>query len=76
MAPEVCDESIAYTSKCDVWSIGVMAFMLFSGKAPFYGNNNNEIWKMAAEGPVFKNADWKNVSNGAKNLVKSLLTVN
>jgi calcium-dependent protein kinase len=75
MAPEVCDESIEYTSKCDVWSIGVIAFMLFSGKAPFYGNSNVEIWNMAQKGPVFKPSDWKNVSPEAKKFVARLLTV-
>jgi calcium-dependent protein kinase len=49
--------------------------MLFSGKAPFYGNSNVEIWNMAQKGPVFKAADWKNVSQEAKNFVTRLLTV-
>jgi calcium-dependent protein kinase len=75
MAPEVVNRDIRYTSKCDVWSIGVISFMLLSGKAPFYGRNNEEIWRMASKGPVFKHDDWKNISVEAKNFVAKLLTV-
>jgi serine/threonine protein kinase len=39
MAPEVSEGPYSY--KCDIWSIGVIAFMLIGGKAPFYGNNDN-----------------------------------
>ena len=41
MAPEVVDGR--YTHKCDIWSIGVIAFMLIGGKAPFYGKTDVDI---------------------------------
>lgn len=37
MAPEVLKGD--YTSKVDMWSIGVIAFMLLSSSLPFYGKN-------------------------------------
>jgi calcium-dependent protein kinase len=37
IAPEVLDKN--YNQKCDVWSIGVISFMLLCGKTPFYGND-------------------------------------
>jgi len=37
MAPEVLDMNAPYTVKCDVWSIGVIAFEMFTGRRPFNG---------------------------------------
>ena len=41
IAPEVLNNK--YNEKCDVWSIGVMLFILLSGKPPFDGMCDNEI---------------------------------
>jgi calcium-dependent protein kinase len=41
IAPEVLNNK--YNEKCDVWSIGVMLFILLSGKPPFDGACDNEI---------------------------------
>ena len=35
MAPELCAET-AYDNKVDVWSVGVITFVLFTGTPPFY----------------------------------------
>jgi len=34
-----------YNEKCDLWSVGVILFILLSGKPPFDGPNDKEIIK-------------------------------
>ena len=41
IAPEVLGES--YDEKCDIWSLGVIFYILLAGYPPFNGNNNEEI---------------------------------
>ncbi len=41
VAPEVINRK--YNEKCDIWSIGVITFMLISGKAPFHGDDDYKI---------------------------------
>lgn len=48
IAPEVLKGS--YTSQCDTWSMGVVMFIMLSGRPPFGGKNNNEILNSVAKG--------------------------
>lgn len=41
IAPEVLMKK--YKEKCDVWSAGVVFYMMIFGKPPFIGNNDYEI---------------------------------
>jgi len=43
IAPEVFDENTNYDEKCDIWSIGVIAYFLLSGKPPFLGKDDIEV---------------------------------
>ena len=72
IAPEVLKGS--YTSQCDTWSMGVVLFIMLSGKPPFGGRSNKEIIDNVLKGSFnFNNPAWNDVSKEAKDLIVKLL---
>jgi calcium-dependent protein kinase len=75
VAPEVLTG--AYNNKCDVWSIGVITYMLLSGTPPFYGKDDIGTLKSVKEGKVQFDAKYfSSISNIAKNFIQICLTKN
>lgn len=74
VAPEVLKGS--YDEKCDVWSAGVIMFILLSGTPPFNGAEDSQITNAVAKGEfTFKPAKWKGVSDEAKDLINKMLVL-
>jgi len=48
MAPEVIDGN--YDEKCDIWSCGVILYILLCGYPPFNGSSDKEIMKKVKAG--------------------------
>ena len=75
IAPEVLKNG--YNEKCDLWSCGVILYILLCGSPPFYGKNEKEIFQKVLDGTInFKHKIWNKISQDAKNLVTKLLQVN
>jgi len=66
-----------YDQSSDMWSCGVIMFVLLCGYPPFYGENDADVLSKVRLGNFSFNAsDWKNVSEDAKNLIRMLLKMN
>jgi len=74
MAPEVLHGY--YTAKCDIWSIGVITFMLLSSQMPFYGRKRRHIVEQILNAQFdFRGRRWKRISKQAKAFIEDLLVL-
>lgn len=81
IAPEVI--KMDYDEKCDIWSCGVILYILLCGYPPFTGNNENEIMDKVkkADFQFDRNShifimladDWNFISKEAKALLTKML---
>ncbi|RVX04211.1 Calcium-dependent protein kinase 15 [Vitis vinifera] len=72
VAPEVLRRS--YGAEADIWSAGVILFILLSGVPPFWGENEQSIFDTILRGHIdFSSDPWPSISNSAKDLVKKML---
>ncbi|XP_057494650.1 CDPK-related kinase 5-like isoform X2 [Actinidia eriantha] len=72
VAPEVLHRS--YSTEADVWSIGVIAYILLCGSRPFWARTESGIFRAVLKAdPSFDEAPWPSASSEAKDFVKRLL---
>lgn len=72
VAPEVLKRKSGPES--DVWSIGVITYILLCGRRPFWDKTEDGIFKeVLRKKPEFREKPWEKISNSAKDFVKKLL---
>ena len=71
-SPEVLKNN--YNKKCDIWSCGVIMYVLLSGHFPFFGRSEDEITKRILSGKfVFDEKYFSHISSKAKDLISKCL---
>ncbi|GAB9465425.1 Camk/camk1 protein kinase [Globisporangium polare] len=76
VAPEIL-EGQAYGKGVDIWSIGVITYILLCGYPPFHDDNHNALFKKIKKGKFqFDSPYWDHVSDDAKDLISKMLMVN
>jgi len=74
VAPEVLKGNYSY--ECDIWSLGVIMFMLLSGDPPFLATTEEKLFNVIEKGQFnFNSKAWQNVSVKAKDLLTKVLRV-
>lgn len=79
VAPEIIQGGKAvytYGKECDLWSCGVILFILLGGYPPFYDESEPRLFQKIRKGVYsFNDPVWKPVSESAKDLIRKLLEV-
>ena len=71
-SPEVLKNN--YSNQCDIWSCGVIMYVLLGGHFPFYGKTEDEIKNKILSGKFnFNKKYFSNVSEKAKDLIRKCL---
>lgn len=74
IAPEVLNSK--YNEKCDIWSCGVIMYIILSGKPPFGGEDDEILDKIKKGKFDLKAEPWPRISQEAKDLIKHMLDMN
>jgi len=75
IAPEVLRMK-GYGKECDIWSLGVIIYILLCGFPPFYADNDAQLYEKIKKGQYeFLRPYWDPISDSAKDLIRKMLTV-
>ncbi len=74
VSPEILQGK--YNEKCDIWSAGVILYVLLSGEPPFNGPSDGVIYSKIKKMKFgFPPSRWNNISKEAKDLLSHMLTI-
>jgi serine/threonine protein kinase len=73
-APEVVLKR-SYTDQCDIWSLGVIVFVMLSGQMPFRGSDAELVSAITSGRYAMQAGQWGAISHEARSLVSGMLSV-
>jgi len=74
VAPEILTGD-GYNSKIDTWAAGVLLYVLLSGRLPFSGETDVDLFKAIMDADlIWKKPQFDTVSDDAKDLIQKLIT--
>jgi calcium/calmodulin-dependent protein kinase I len=77
VAPEILNPDIrGYDQRCDLWSLGVFAYVLLGGYPPFEGILEDLAKEILRGKYEFHDEYWGEISMSAKEMIRSLLVLN
>lgn len=66
-----------YGTKADMWSLGVITYILLGGYPPFYAETNKELIRMTKRGEFkFHEEHWGDIGTDVKDMISSMLVKN
>jgi len=75
IAPEIL-KTLPYQNEVDMWSVGVIMYILLCGYPPFYDENDAQLFEKIMQCRYeFHEQYWEHISNEAKELIRGLLKV-
>lgn len=76
MAPEILECSVGYSHQCDIWSIGIIMYILLSRQSPFEAESEEELYELIKAGTIkFEGENWAGISESAISLIKCMVKV-
>jgi len=73
VAPEVLAQK-PYGKEVDIWSIGVIAYILLCGYPPFYDENDSELFRQILKAEYeFDSPYWDEISESAKDFIRHMM---
>ena len=72
LAKEVFDGN-GYGKPVDLWAVGIVLFVILSGRFCFYGDTDERFMRRLRAGVRFPESEWSTISEGARSLIRGLL---
>ena len=78
VSPEIlaAGKGKGYGQECDLWSLGVILYILLCGYPPFYDENDANLFAQILKGEFeFDSPYWDDISEDAKQFIRQLMCV-